>query len=108
MNAYRPRIVAIYKKRLMPTPPELFQQFVRNVIRVARRSRLGFQSRRNFFVLDYDQRNDLLEMQFVMVHYGGFTWYDVDTMPINELHYYFNKLAEYKEKESKGAEEGNT
>ena len=39
-------------------------------------------------------------MQFFLVYLANFSWYDVDTMPIQELHYFYDLLVEQKDKEA--------
>lgn len=54
----------------------------------------------NFFVLDYEGKKSLLEVQFYLVYKGHFTYQDVDTMPIYELLWFYDKLVEMKKLES--------
>ena len=41
-----------------------------------------------------------MEKQFLLVHEGNFSYEAVDSMPIYELHWFFDKLVEYKKKKN--------
>lgn len=42
-------------------------------------------------------------MQLFLIYKGHFTWQDVDTMPIYELVWYYEKLCEWRKEEAEAA-----
>jgi hypothetical protein len=41
-----------------------------------------------------------MEMQLFLIYKGRFSWLDVDTMPIYELIWYYEKLINWKKEEN--------
>jgi hypothetical protein len=48
-----------------------------------------------------------MEMQLFLIYKGKFSWLDVDTMPIYELIWYYEKLIEWKKEENNPTDDGN-
>lgn len=45
-------------------------------------------------------------MQFALIYHANFSWVDVDTMPVYELLWFFNRLVKQKKDENPDEDTG--
>lgn len=62
---------------------------------------------RAFFTLPEGYRNNFHNEIFTLVHYGGFAFSDVYSLPVDKRRYFLMKLREAKEKEKEAMEKAS-
>jgi len=59
-----------------------------------------FRLRRNFFGLSNDYIKSIYEQFFYMKYYGGWSLFELYSLPIGLRNFYFQMLADHKKKEA--------
>ena len=78
-----------------------------NVARATMRVKWRFRLRRSFFGLNPDYLKSVYEQFFYMKYYGGWSLFELYSLPIGLRNWYFELLGDHKAKEKEEAEKAS-